>query len=193
MRSYRQSKFNRQSRGRRRHRDRTHEDIPRDPTHRLLWACYYGDNATAREAIRSGAKIDGNKGAGVTPLINACKLGDHETIKIVLDAGADPGLAADDGMAPLHYAAQRNDAETAETLIRAGADPAAKNANGYTPVRVAQSYGNDEAAIAIQSMISLAHARKAKIIRFPGPKEQGKKKSGKQQPARPAANVGLRI
>lgn len=194
MRAYRQSKFNRRARGRRRYRERVSEDIPQDPTHRLLWACYYGDLGIAREAIRSGAKINGNKGAGVTPLINACKLGDQDLIKLIMDKGADPGLAVDNGMTPLHFVAQRNDAETAERLIRAGADPAPVNDAGLTPVAVANNFGNEEVAIAIQSMISLAHANRAKVVRFPAERRKKSQASARRKPApNPLAGTGLKI
>lgn len=190
MPSYRQSKFNRHSRGNRRYRERIQEDIPAEPTHRLLWACYYGDLMIAREALQDGANINGKDEATVTPLLNACKLGGRDLINLLLDRGADPGLATADGTTPLHILARRNDAEMAENLIRRGADPAPKNAHGLTPVDVALEEGNDDAAIAIRSMISLAHSRKAKIIRF----SNGKKpEERRQRKFPPVAKAGLSL
>lgn len=165
-----------------------------EPTRRLLWGCYYDDQEIIREAIKSGAKIDGEPDGAVTPLVNACKSARQETVRILLDAGADPGKAIEDGTTPLHIVARRNSGEIAEDLIRAGADPAVRNAYGRTAVDVALEDGHDEVAIAIRSMISLAHANKAKVLRFPAHRHEasGQKKPQKQ-PVRKLAKAGLKV
>jgi ankyrin repeat protein len=96
----------------------------------------------AEVLIRSGADINFQDFAGVTPLNYASIYGLFDFVDLLLYYGADIDKKANDGTSPLMSAIWAGYADIADLLIKNGANIEARDKMGFTPFLVAGQNGD---------------------------------------------------
>jgi ankyrin repeat protein len=87
----------------------------------LIKAAKHRDLTNLKNAISSGAKLDGTDSQGWTPLFHAASNGWTEGMKILIGAGADVNHGRDTGFTALFSAVITGHIEAVLVLLEAGA------------------------------------------------------------------------
>ena len=119
----------------------------------LHFACYFGQPASARLLIESGAKIDivANNPTQVMPLHSAASSRNLEAARSLVERGAPVNARQQAGWVPIHAAAQNGDMDMIELLLAHGADAEIANDEGKTPAMIAREKGHNEIAALLET------------------------------------------
>jgi uncharacterized protein len=119
----------------------------------LHFACYFGQPASARLLIESGAKIDivANNPTQVMPLHSAASSRNLEAARSLVEHGAPVNARQQAGWAPIHAAAQNGDTDMIKLLLAHAADADIANDDGKTPAMIAREKGHSGIAAALET------------------------------------------
>lgn len=110
----------------------------------LLIAVHARDVAGLRSALRSGASVERENGAGYTAAMIAVSIGSVDCLAELLDAGADVSQTEERGWSVAMLAAVAGDAGCMELALERGADIEQADAFGNTAAILAAYYGSRE-------------------------------------------------
>ena len=118
----------------------------------LHFACYFGQPASARLLIESGAAVDAVAAnpTQVMPLHSAASARNLEAVRLLLEYQAPVNARQQAGWTPIHAAAQNGDRPMVDLLLQHGADPKLANTDGKTPAAVAREKGHDAIAALLE-------------------------------------------
>ena len=124
------------------------------PTMSLHESCEFGSFTEVKEAIQSGAPVNGTDEYGVTPLMASCRGNSSwEIIQLLIASGAKVNVADSNGKTPLMYAAEYDSYEKVlKEIIKAGANVNAKTEDGMTALMFACE--NTKNIKVVQTLIS---------------------------------------
>ncbi|CAD6997462.1 DNA-binding protein RFXANK [Ceratitis capitata] len=120
----------------------------------LHWASYYGQLATARLLVDTGANVNAEAPEMVTPLLLAACGGHNEVVRLLLDHGANPAHMDIVGNTALMYAAAGNHPHTCNELLAKDPDMTASNENGDTAYSIAVENGAVLAQAVLEQYLS---------------------------------------
>ncbi|MDB5049115.1 MAG: TonB family protein [Fibrobacteres bacterium] len=110
----------------------------KNPNIVLNWYVIGNDSEVVREKLRQGAKVDGEKGDKVTPLMIAAWTGNMDIVKLLIASGADIHRSMPNGVSPIILAAGKNNVQVVEYLLSKGAKPDLAPANQLNAVQVCE-------------------------------------------------------
>ncbi len=113
----------------------------------LFAAARNGRPATSTVLVKSGGRLDGTDGDGLTPLHLAAKWGQPKTVERLLQLGAAIDARDRDGRKALLWAAWQGHEKIVDVLQSAGADTTVKNKQGAT------AFGNATTAEQRQALL----------------------------------------
>lgn len=106
-----------------------------------------GDVAAIEAAIASGADLEAEDEAMLTPLVIAALEGREDVVALLIAGGADPAGRDGNGLTALHAGAHVGALEVVRTLLASGLDPNDRaNRFGITPLHAAAERGFVEIA-----------------------------------------------
>ena len=122
----------------------------------LHFACFFGQPATARQLIESGAAVDAVAAnpTKVMPLHSAASARNLEAARLLLEHRAPVNARQQAGWVPIHAAAQNGDRPMVELLLKHHADPKLANDEGKTPAMVAREKGHEEIAAFLDAQLT---------------------------------------
>eukprot|EP00756_Hemistasia_phaeocysticola_P029211 Hpha_TRINITY_DN16216_c1_g1::TRINITY_DN16216_c1_g1_i35::g.12775::m.12775 len=91
--------------------------MPKSINDQLVQAAQWGNTATVRRLVESGASLEAKGGWGYTALMKAAMYGHTATVQLLLDKGARVEAKDNDGGTPLDYARMNSRHEVA-TILR---------------------------------------------------------------------------
>lgn len=112
----------------------------------LHFACFFGQEETARLLLNRGAEVNvaSRNPTTVMPLHSAAAGRNLAIVRMLLEHKADTNAKQQAGWTPLHAAAQNGDQEMLELLLKYGADPSLANEAGVTATQLAREKGHTE-------------------------------------------------
>jgi ankyrin repeat protein len=133
------------------------DSLSKDGFTALHFACYFGQPASTRLLIESGAKIDiiANNPTQVMPLHSAASSRNLEAARSLVEHGASVNARQQAGWVPIHAAAQNGDMDMIKLLLAHGADAEIANDEGKTPAMIAREKGHNE----IAALLEIAQSR----------------------------------
>lgn len=114
----------------------------------LVKAAKRGDLRTLKNAIESGADLNGEDSQGWTPLFHAAHRGWTEGLKAIIDAGADVNHGKEHGFTALFSAVSSGRIEIVQMLLDAGAQ--VRDMGGITLTGYARGTGRPEIVALIE-------------------------------------------
>ena len=96
--------------------------------------CRHHHTEVVRTLLSAGAKVDLQRGCGVSPLHVACRDGHTEVVRAQLSGGAKVDLLTKEGDSPLHTACHYGHIGVVRALLSAGAREDLRDINGMTPL-----------------------------------------------------------
>eukprot|EP00756_Hemistasia_phaeocysticola_P029206 Hpha_TRINITY_DN16216_c1_g1::TRINITY_DN16216_c1_g1_i25::g.12766::m.12766 len=90
--------------------------MPKSINDQLVQAAQWGNTATVRRLVESGASLEAKGGWGYTALMKAAMYGHTATVQLLLDKGASVEAKNNYGNTALNYAMQNRKDEVAKIL-----------------------------------------------------------------------------